>query len=181
MGGVLDPPVRADSLGGAGGGYRRVRDVEGGLGGIAQQPGFGVAGEGEALDPDDGGDVGMPVGVGQRVGGLEDGDGAAFVAVAARVVGVGGPERRRGGRDLLDALAQDRLVVLDADDQGDAGLCGGLEMFFWQCSASSVTIAPGVRPSSASSVCAAGISLDFSAMSMWASTSAVSVANALST
>ena len=36
-------------------------------------------------------------------------------------------------------------------------------------------------PSSASRACAAGISLDFSAMSMCASTSAVSVANALST
>jgi len=48
---------------------------------------------------------------------------------------------------------------------------------------------PRATPGSASSVCAAGISLDFPAMpgeplgstSMWASTSAVSVANALST
>ena len=40
---------------------------------------------------------------------------------------------------------------------------------------------PGVMPSSASRACAAGISLDLSAMSMCASTSAVSVANALST
>jgi len=73
---------------------------------------------------------GVPAGVGQRVCGLEDGDGAAFVAVAALVVGVGRPERRRGGRDLLDPLVQGWLVVLDADDQGDVGRCGGFEMFF---------------------------------------------------
>jgi len=78
--------VCADGLGGAGGGDRRVRDVEGRLGGVAQQPGLSVAGVDAALDLDDGGDVWMPAGVGQRVGGIEDGDGAAFVAVAALVV-----------------------------------------------------------------------------------------------
>jgi hypothetical protein len=133
---------------------------------MAQQPGLGVAGVDVALDPDDGGDMRMPVGVGQTVGRIEDGDGAAFVAVAALVVAVGGPERRRGGRDLLDLLVQGRLVVLDPDDQGCVGCCCDLEMFFWQCSASSVTMAPSATPSSASSVCAAGISLDRSAMSM---------------
>jgi len=64
----------------------------------------------------------MPVGVGQLACGIEDGDGAAFVAVAALVVAVGGPERRRGGRNLLDSLVQGRLVVLNADDQGDVGI-----------------------------------------------------------
>jgi hypothetical protein len=108
----------------------------------------------------------MPVGVGQRVGGIEDGDGAAFVAVATLVVAVGRPERCRGGRDFLNLLVQGRLVVLDPDDQGDVGVCCSLEMFFWQCIASSVTTAPGVTPSSASRACAAGISLDFSAMSI---------------
>jgi len=39
-----------------------------------------------ALNPDDGGDVWMPVGVGKLVCGIEDDDGAAFVAVAALVV-----------------------------------------------------------------------------------------------
>ena len=52
---------------------------------------------------------------------------------------------------------------------------------FWQCRASGVTMAPQATPSSASSAWAAGISLAFSAMSTWASTSAVSVAKALST
>ena len=122
--------MRPDCLGGAGGGHRRVRDVEGGLGGVAQQPGLGVAGVDAALDPNDGGDVRTPVGVGQRVGKIEDGNGAAFVAVAALVVAVGGPERCRGCADFLDCLMQGRLVVLDADDQGDISRCCGFEMFF---------------------------------------------------
>ena len=132
---------------------------------MAQQPGRGVAGVDGALDLDDGGDVGMPVGVGQRVGGREDGDGSAFVAVAACVVAVGGPERCRSGGDLLAVLVQGRLVALDLDDQGDAAGCGDVEMFFWQCSASRVTMVSRATPSSAKSACAAEISLDFSAMS----------------
>jgi len=39
-----------------------------------------------ALNPDDGGDMRIPVGFDQLVCGIEDGDGAAFVAVAALVV-----------------------------------------------------------------------------------------------
>ena len=83
---------------------------------MVQQPGCGVAGEDIALDTDNGGNVGMPVGACQLVGGIEDGDGAAFVAVAAAVVAVGRPERRRGRGDLLALLVQGRLVVLDLDD-----------------------------------------------------------------
>jgi len=97
MRGVFDFPVRADGLGGTGGGDWRVRDVEGGLAGVAQQPGLGVACVDAAFDLDDGGDMRMPVGLGQRACGFEDGDGAALVAVAALVVAVSGPERRRCG------------------------------------------------------------------------------------
>ncbi len=111
--------MRADGLGGTGGSDWRVRDVEGGLGGVAQQPGLGIACVDVALNPDDGGDMRVPVGVGQLAIGVEDGDGAAFVAVAAPVVAVGRPERCRGGRDFLNLLVQGGLIVLDADDQGD--------------------------------------------------------------
>ena len=148
---------------------------------MAQQPGLGVACVDVALNLDDGGDMRVPVGAGQLACGMEDGDGAAFVAVAVRVVAVGGPERCRRRGDVLDLLVQGRLVVLDLDDQADVGGCCGLEMIFWQCSASSVTMVPSATPSSARRVCAAGVSLDFSATSTWASTSAVPVANALST
>jgi len=72
----------------------------------------------------------MPVGVGQHAIGIEDTDGAAFIAVAALVVAVGRAERCRGGRDLLDLLVQGQLVVFDADDQGDVGRCCGFEVFF---------------------------------------------------
>jgi hypothetical protein len=58
----------------------------------------------------------MPAGVGQLVGGIEDGNGATFVAAAALVLAVRRPERRRRGRDLLGFLVQGRLVVLDPDD-----------------------------------------------------------------
>jgi len=97
MGSVLDLPVRTDGLGSAGRGDRLVRNVERRFGRVAQQPGLGVAGVDIALDLDDGGDMRVPVGVGQLVGRIKDGDGAAFVAVAALVVAMDRPERRCGG------------------------------------------------------------------------------------
>ena len=84
------------ALGGAGGGEWGVRDVEGGLGGVAQQPGACIAGEDIALDTDDGGEVGAPVGIGQFVGGIEYADGAGFVAVATGVAAAHRPEWRLG-------------------------------------------------------------------------------------
>jgi hypothetical protein len=74
--------------------------------------------------------VGMPVGIRQLVGGIEYADAAGFVAVAAFVVAVDRPERRRGGGYLLDLPVQARLVVLDLDDQCDVSFCRDLEMFF---------------------------------------------------
>ena len=71
-----------------------------------------------------------PVGSGKPVGGIEDRDGAAGVAVATGIVTVGTPERGCGGGDCRDLSVQGRLVVLDLDDQGNAGFCGDLEMFF---------------------------------------------------
>src|SRR5271165_5804601 len=123
----------------------------------------------------------MPVVTGELIAGIEDRDGAALVTAAPDVMAMGGAEWRGSGGDFVDLLVQGRLVVLHLDNQGDLGFCGDLEVFFWQCSASSVTMAPSATPSSASNVCAAGISLDFSAMSTCASTRAVSVAKALST
>ena len=92
--------MRADGFGGTGGSDRHVRDVENGLGGMAQQPDLGVADVDVALDPDDGGHVRLPVGVGQLAFGVEDGDGAALV------VAVGRAERFHDGRDSLDLLVQ---------------------------------------------------------------------------
>jgi len=85
MGGVLDRPMPADGIGGSLGGERDVGGVERGLAGTAEQTGGGIAGVDLTLDTDDGGDMVLPAGVGQPVGGVEDGDGAALVAIAAFV------------------------------------------------------------------------------------------------
>jgi hypothetical protein len=104
--------------------------MKSGLAGMAQQPGFAVAGEHFALDADDGGDVIVPVGSGKPVGGIEGRDGAAFVSVAAGILAVGTCERGCGGGNFLDLPVQGRLVVLDLDDQGEAGVRRDLEIFF---------------------------------------------------
>ncbi len=72
----------------------------------------------------------VPVGAGKPVGGMEDRNGAGFVTVAAGIVTMGSPARGCGGADCLDLSVQGRLIVLDLDDQGNAGFCGDLEMFF---------------------------------------------------
>ncbi len=53
-----------------------------------EQPGFGIACGDGALDLNDGCDMRMPVGIGERAGGVEDGDDAGFVAIAAAVAGL---------------------------------------------------------------------------------------------
>src|SRR5271157_4590949 len=108
----------------------RVGDIEGGLAGMAQQAGLAVAGKHLALDADDGGDVRVPVGSGKLAGGIDDRDGAAFVAVATGIVALGRPERGCGGADFLDLSVQGRLVVLDLDYQGNVGVRSDFEMFF---------------------------------------------------
>jgi hypothetical protein len=97
---------------------------------VAQHAGRGVAGEDITLNTDNGGDVGMPGGAAQFVGGIENGDGSAFVSVAPLVAATGRPGRRRGRTDLLGLPVQRRLVVLDLDDQGNVGARRDLEMFF---------------------------------------------------
>ncbi len=72
----------------------------------------------------------LPAGVGQPVGRVEYGDGAALVAIAALIPANKRAERRGGGRDGLAALEQGGLVVLDLDDQRDVGLGRDFEMFF---------------------------------------------------
>ncbi len=67
----------------------------------------------------------MPVGVGQPVGGIEDGNGATFVAVSAFVAAMGRSERGGGGGDLAATLVQRRLggdefsilTILDDDER----------------------------------------------------------------
>ena len=74
--------------------------------------------------------MGLPVGAVEFAFGIEDADGAAFVATAPFVVVVAGTARGVGGGDPRDCLKQGRLVAFDLNDQGDVGLCGDLEVFF---------------------------------------------------
>src|SRR5271166_6592157 len=85
-----------------------------------------------------------------------------------------------GSTGGFDFLQQRGLIVLQLDDEASLRLCGGLEGFFWQCMASSVTMQCATL-SSPSNCCAAGISLDFSAMSTCARTRPASTSNACST
>ena len=178
---IFDAPMSADGAGGDPGRERCVGDVEGGIVGQLEQAGFGIAGGDGAFDLNDGGDMGLPVGAGERAGRVEDGDNAGFVAIAAAVAGPEDVVWGAGCGDMVDRLFQRRLIVLDLDDEADVARLGDGERFFWQCRASRVTSVSSAMSSSASSAWAAGISLDFSAISTWASTSLVSVAKALST
>ena len=130
-----------------------------------EQPGFGIACGDGALDLNDGCDMRMPVGIGERAGGVEDGDDAGFVAIAAAVAGPDDVVWAARSGDMVDRLLQRRLIVLDLDDEVDVARLGDVEGFFWQCRASRVTIVSLAMPSSASSAWAAGISLDFSPIS----------------
>ncbi len=130
MGGVLDAPMPSDGCCRPLCRQWRVGGVECGLAGAAEQACGGIAGVDLTLDADERGDVILPAGVGQPGGGIEDGDGAAFVAVAAFVAADGRTEWRGGLGDRRAVLEQGRLVFLDLDDQPDLGRgCGG-EVFF---------------------------------------------------
>ncbi len=71
-----------------------------------------------------------PLGVGQLADRIEDAGGARLITVAAFVVALCRPQRRRGLRDRLDLLMEGRLVVLDLDDQARICLRGDLKVFF---------------------------------------------------
>ncbi len=45
-----------------------------------------------------------------------------------------------GGADGLDVVQQGGLIVFQLDEDASLRLSGGLDGFFWQCMASSVTM-----------------------------------------
>src|SRR3984957_16968546 len=132
-----------------------------------------------AADADDILDQRLPLGVGNSGGCAEYLGGPGFMPVAAfgnRGVAAGG---LCGTADRFDLLHQSGLVVLQLDDNLCLRLGGGLEGSFWQCRASRVMTFCATW-SSPSNCCAAGISLDFSSISMCARTRPASVSNACS-
>ena len=130
MRGVFNIPVRADGPRGPSGGDRAVRDVEGGFACRVEQPGCGVTCRDRAFHPDDRGDVGMPIGVGECGGRIKDSDEAGFIAIAAMIAALCAIVR--GGRrgQAFNRGFQGRLIVLDLNDQADFGFLGDLEEFF---------------------------------------------------
>ena len=130
MGSRFNPPVCADRLGRPLGGDRLARDIERGFVGAAQQAGSCGAGVNETLEPDDGSDMRLPIAACKRFAGVEDGDSAAFKSAAAPLIVMMARDWGGLGDDASDGLFKRRLIGLDLSDQGDAGLPGGLEMFF---------------------------------------------------
>jgi len=97
---------------------------------------------------------------------VEDGDAAGFFAVTPVFVDAAFARQRFGIRaDGFNLAIEVRLIVLELNNQMRVGGCGGFKRFFWQCMASQVTMCPATS-SSANNFCTAGISLDFSSISM---------------
>lgn len=130
MGGILDRPMRADGPSGASGDEWLIGDIEGGFVGLAEQPGCRIACGDRALDPDDRGDMGVPIGACECVGRAEDRDDPGFIAIAAVIAAVGGIVRRDRRGEAFDRAFQGRLIVLDLNDQSDFGGLRDLEEFF---------------------------------------------------
>jgi hypothetical protein len=104
---VFDAPVVADSLACPVGIDGLAGQIEAGFAGSFPQSGRGVESQNAPLDADDGGDQATPVGAGDDVAGVKDGDGARFVAVAAIcIVGPTLAERGSFGDAGMDLPAQ---------------------------------------------------------------------------
>src|SRR5271165_2814397 len=176
---VLDVPMVADRGGAA---LRRggeIGQIVGHLAGAAPQTGLGAAMQDRTVHADDVLDPGLPLGAGNRGFRAKDLDGSGFMPVARvanRDVGAG---RALGGAGGDGIVQQGGLIVLQLDDGLDLRLGGGRECFFWQCRASRVTMQCAMS-SSPINRCAAGISLNFSSISMWARIMPASVSNACS-
>ena len=82
--------------------------------------------EDRALDPDDCRHMWLPFRSSDRRLGFEHGDGPGFVAIAPVLVDTLFARQGLGGRaDGLDLVAQDRLIVLELNNQmGIGGGCG---------------------------------------------------------
>ena len=78
----------------------------------------------------DRGDVGMPIGVGECVGRIEDSDGTGFIAIASMIAALGAIVRRGRRGQVFNRGFQGRLIVLDLNDQADFSVLGDLEEFF---------------------------------------------------
>jgi len=137
---VLDVPVVLDCGSGKACRCGRVGHIVCDLGGAAPQAGLGITMQDIAGDSDDRLDQRLPLGSGHGAGRAEDVGCPGFMPVASSgdlSVTAGGVPGGAGGFDILQ---QSGLIILQLDEELSLRLCGGLEGFFWQCMASSVTM-----------------------------------------
>ena len=97
---TLDLPVISDGVGSAGSGDGSAGEVECGLGGAAPTAGAGATGKDVTLDADDSADERGPLGVGEGVGGVEDGDAAFLLPITPAIVAAGVRERCSAGAEM---------------------------------------------------------------------------------
>ena len=84
-----------------------------------------------ALDPDDCRHMRLPFRPSDRLRGLEHGDGSGFVAIAPVLVDTPFARQGLGGRaDGFDLVAQDRLIVLELNNQKGVGGGSDFKGFF---------------------------------------------------
>src|SRR3954454_20248373 len=127
---VLDGPVVPDGVREGCRGQHNGRGVKGGF--LASRPGSGRGGadQGAAANAYEGCDEGGPFGAAQRAGRVVDLDETVFLPVAGAVAAVVGFEGPCRCGEVVEAMLQVRLVLLDLYDQVIAGRLGDLECFF---------------------------------------------------
>ena len=101
----------SDGAGSAGGGDGGAGEIKGGFGGATPEAGAGAAGEDVTLDADDGADEGGPLGVGEGVGGIKDGDAALLLPVTSAIAAADAGERCGAGAEVLCLLMQGWLSL----------------------------------------------------------------------
>jgi hypothetical protein len=127
---TLDGPVVPDGVREGRSGQHNGRGIEGGF--LASRPGSGRGGadQGAAADAHEGRDEGSPFGVAQRASWVEDLDEAVFLPVAGAVAAVVGFKGLCRCGEIVEAMLQVRLVLLDLYDEVIARRLGDLECFF---------------------------------------------------
>ena len=111
------------------------REVEGDFGGSFPLSRRGLEAMDAALDGNGGGDMRLPLRPGERLRDIEYGRGAGFVPIALFLIDGAAAGKRSGhGASRFNRLPQERLIVLELNDEMGVRGSGGLEGFFGNAS-----------------------------------------------